>query len=108
MFMLKNHLRLNSDLKTIEIWLMTLEHRGCMHLIRAGAHGVAEAFLLSLTAATFTHHRLEITLDPADLHRHIHVENLQMGHSKLSLMFDLDSSYRTNVKVWSSGRVLSA
>uniref|UniRef100_A0A914BWI6 Uncharacterized protein n=1 Tax=Acrobeloides nanus TaxID=290746 RepID=A0A914BWI6_9BILA len=95
-------------LKTIEIWLMTLEHRGCMNLVHAGAHGVAEAFLLSLTAATFTHHRLEITLDPADLHRHIRVENLRIGQTKLSLMFDLDSSYRTNVKLWSTGSPLYA
>ncbi|KAL3088207.1 hypothetical protein niasHT_021867 [Heterodera trifolii] len=47
---------LRTALKTLDIWRMTLEHRGCARLMRGptGAHGVVQAFLLSLSAATFT------------------------------------------------------
>ncbi|KAI1715407.1 protein C17H12.2 [Ditylenchus destructor] len=89
-------------LKTIEIWLMTLEHRGCIHVLRAGAHGVAQAFLLSLLAGTFTHQRLELSLEPeSDLHRHIRVENLRFGSNGafLNFDFDLDGTYRPFVKL---------
>uniref|UniRef100_A0A915CWC8 Uncharacterized protein n=1 Tax=Ditylenchus dipsaci TaxID=166011 RepID=A0A915CWC8_9BILA len=92
-------------LKTVEIWLMTLEHRGCIHVLRAGAHGVAQAYILSLTAATFTHHRLELGLEPeSDLHRHIRVENLRFGPTGalINLEFELDSTYKPFVKVSSS------
>lgn len=60
--------------------------------LSAGAHGVSQSFLLSLLAATFTHHRLEISLDPeSDLHRHIIVKNLQIGKFDLVLNFNLDN-----------------
>ena len=37
--------------QTVAIWLLTLEKRGCASLVKAGASGVAQAFILSLLAA---------------------------------------------------------
>ncbi|KAH7729646.1 protein C17H12.2 [Aphelenchoides avenae] len=94
----------NDMLKTVEIWIMTLEHRGCIHLLRAGAHGAAQAFLLSLSAGTFTHERLEFTLDPeTDIHRNLHIDGLEFGPAKLSLDFELDPAYRPFMRLSSSG-----
>jgi len=90
-------------LRTVEVWMLTLEHRGCALLLRAGAHGVAQSFLLSLVAGTFTNQRLEITLDPeTDLHRHITVEDLRFGVSGTALLrldFDMDSKLKPFVRV---------
>uniref|UniRef100_A0A914I8E8 Uncharacterized protein n=1 Tax=Globodera rostochiensis TaxID=31243 RepID=A0A914I8E8_GLORO len=125
---------LRSALKTLDIWRMTLEHRGCSRLMRGptGAHGVLQAFLLSLSAATFTSSastsvghiqqvqpggkqqkgtgagvgtRLEIGLDPeSELHRHIQVDGLLVGESgaRLSMDFQLDLSLKPFVSLRST------
>ncbi|VDK29130.1 unnamed protein product, partial [Anisakis simplex] len=54
---------------TVDIWLLTLEKRGCASLLKAGASGVAEAFALSLFASKFSGEHLEVDMDPTDLHR---------------------------------------
>lgn len=89
---------------TINIWMLTLRHHGCMHLVDAGAHGVAQGFLLSLLAATYTHHHLEFALDPSDdLHRPIHVEGLMfLPGISVTVDFDMDSEYRPLIRIKSS------
>uniref|UniRef100_A0A7E4ZSV8 Transmembrane protein n=1 Tax=Panagrellus redivivus TaxID=6233 RepID=A0A7E4ZSV8_PANRE len=86
---------------TVDIWLLTLKHRGCMHLVESGAHGISQAFLLSLTAGTFTHHHMEFTLDPTDdLHRELVVSGLEFSPNvHISLDFVLDSEYRPLVRI---------
>lgn len=37
-------------IRTIDIWILTLEKRGCFNLVKAGATGIAQAFVLSLLA----------------------------------------------------------
>lgn len=79
---------------------------GCVHVLQAGAQGVAQAFLLSLLAATFTHHRLEVALDPEeDLHRHIKVENLRFSTNGmlLTLEFNIDRQLKPYVTLINSG-----
>lgn len=41
----------NEVIETMDIWLLTLEKRGCSGLLKAGASGLAEAFVLSLLAS---------------------------------------------------------
>lgn len=38
---------------TVDVWLLTLEKRGCASLLKAGAVGVADAFALSLFASKY-------------------------------------------------------
>lgn len=42
---------INEIIETMDIWLLTLEKRGCSGLLKAGASGLAEAFVLSLLAS---------------------------------------------------------
>jgi hypothetical protein len=93
---------------TIKIWMLTLKHRGCMHLVESGAHGIVQAFLLSLSAATFTHHHLEFSLDPADdLHRELHVDGLEFSpNSFVNITFDMDTEYRPLVRLSSSSAIV--
>uniref|UniRef100_A0A914VT87 Transmembrane protein n=1 Tax=Plectus sambesii TaxID=2011161 RepID=A0A914VT87_9BILA len=56
-------------LEVAETWILTLEKNGCMHLVRAGASGTAQAMLLSFGTLKFSHHHLEFDVDPGDLHR---------------------------------------
>ena len=86
---------------TIRIWMLTFKHRGCMHLVESGAHGIVQAFLLSLSAATFTHHHLEFSLDPADdLHRELRVDGLEFSlGAPVNITFDMDSEYRPLVRL---------
>uniref|UniRef100_A0A0R3S6M0 GPI inositol-deacylase n=1 Tax=Elaeophora elaphi TaxID=1147741 RepID=A0A0R3S6M0_9BILA len=67
---------INEVIETVDIWLLTLEKRGCSGLLKAGASGLAEAFVLSLLASKFSPEHLEVDIDPADLLREITVENL--------------------------------
>jgi hypothetical protein len=100
----QNWLSLEDVQNTIKIWMLTLKHRGCMHLVESGAHGIVQAFLLSLSAATFTHHHLEFSLDPADdLHRELNVNGLKFSpNSFVNITFDMDSEYRPLVRLSSS------
>ena len=89
---------------------MTLVARGCAFK-NGGANSLIQAFLLSLTAATFTSQTtLEIALNPeTELHRTIFVKNLQFGLvGFLNLTFDLDSSLTPFVLISSNASTLYA
>ncbi|CAJ0587420.1 unnamed protein product, partial [Mesorhabditis spiculigera] len=72
--------------RVAEIWLLTLEKKGCGELIKAGARGVSKAFVLSLLAATFDQNHLEIGIDPADLHRQMRAFRLPMPGATKALV----------------------
>ncbi|MFH4974892.1 hypothetical protein AB6A40_001601 [Gnathostoma spinigerum] len=92
--------------ETVNIWMHTLEKRGCFSLLRAGAVGISQAFSLSLIAARFGHEHFEINIDPADIHRDITVDNLSfLDHTNISIHFHLDDEYRPYVLVSSSTKV---
>jgi hypothetical protein len=102
---------MNEFFKTVEVWKlglifivlvklhmgifrMTLEHHGC-NFKSSGANGILQAFLLSLSAATFNSQcGLEIELNPeTELHRTIEIKNLRLcDGGSLSLLFDLEPS----------------
>ncbi|PAV60138.1 hypothetical protein WR25_18501 [Diploscapter pachys] len=56
-------------LRLAEIWLLTLEKKGCAKRLEQGAEGVSEALVLSLSGASMQDDHLEIAFDPSELHR---------------------------------------
>ena len=92
---------LDDVLGVVNVWLLTLSTHGCMNLVEAGAHGLLQAFLLSLTSARFTHHYLEFTLDPVgDLHRSLHVEGLEyIPDVPITIDFDMDDDLRPFIQI---------
>ncbi|KHN77996.1 Uncharacterized protein Tcan_18600 [Toxocara canis] len=91
---------------TVDVWLLTLEKRGCANLLKAGALGVAEAFALSLFACKFSGEHLEVDMDPGDLHREIAVDNLSFSaDTKVSLAVRLDAENRPFFSLSSSSQM---
>ncbi|WKY08050.1 hypothetical protein Q1695_007502 [Nippostrongylus brasiliensis] len=66
-------------LKLAEIWLLTLEKRGCASILKSGATGLAQAFTLSLSAASYHDSHLEVALSVSDLHRELAFGGLPIG-----------------------------
>uniref|UniRef100_A0A0K0DLJ9 Protein PBN1 n=1 Tax=Angiostrongylus cantonensis TaxID=6313 RepID=A0A0K0DLJ9_ANGCA len=82
-----------------EIWLLTLEKRGCASILKSGATGLAQvcflfgflvkfstpsafflqAFTLSLSAASYHDSHLEVSLSLSDLHRELAFGGLPVG-----------------------------
>ncbi|VDN51850.1 unnamed protein product [Dracunculus medinensis] len=82
-------------IRTIDIWILTLEKRGCFNLVKAGATGIAQAFVLSLLAFKFSGEHMEMEIDPSDLHREISVNNLPFSPNiNLSIVVQLDDENR--------------
>ncbi len=52
-------------------WRLTLEKRGCERMLAAGAHGIAQAMVLSFGALKFSHQHLEFDTHPNELHRSV-------------------------------------
>lgn len=48
---------MNEMVETMEIWLLTLEKRGCAKVLKAGARGFAQAYALSLLACKYAFFR---------------------------------------------------
>ncbi|VDM13047.1 unnamed protein product, partial [Wuchereria bancrofti] len=98
----------NEVIETMDIWLLTLEKRGCSGLLKAGASGLAEAFVLSLLASKFSHGHLEVDIDPADLLREITVKNLSYSpDTKISISVHLSSSNRPYFMISSNSQVFA-
>lgn len=95
-------------LSLVDTWLLTLEKRGCAHVISMGANGVAQALVLSLSAATFHDGHLELGMDPADMHREISVSGLELNDaskSRLSFKVGIHDDNRPFLTVWSSSEL---
>jgi len=58
------------------LWLLTLEKRGCQHLINSGAQGVMQAMILSFSSLKFTSHHLEFNTHPNELHRNYYIRRV--------------------------------
>ncbi|GMT24201.1 hypothetical protein PFISCL1PPCAC_15498, partial [Pristionchus fissidentatus] len=92
----------------VETWLLTLEKRGCGNLMAMGASGIGQAFVLSLSAATFHDGHLELGMDPADMHREISVSGLQINDaskSKLAFKVKIHEDNRPFLMVSSSSEL---
>uniref|UniRef100_A0A8R1TSI2 Uncharacterized protein n=1 Tax=Onchocerca volvulus TaxID=6282 RepID=A0A8R1TSI2_ONCVO len=99
---------INDIIETMDIWLLTLEKRGCAGLLKAGASGLAEAFVLSLLASKFSREHLEIDIDPADLLREITVKNLAYSlNTRVSISIRLNSGNRPYFMISSDSQVFA-
>lgn len=93
-------------IQTVDVWLLTLEKRGCVNLLRSGAKGVAEAFALSLLASRFTRDHLEVEIDPGELHRDITLDGLTLSsEAKINIGVHLDSNNKPYFIISSSSQV---
>uniref|UniRef100_A0A915PUX2 Uncharacterized protein n=1 Tax=Setaria digitata TaxID=48799 RepID=A0A915PUX2_9BILA len=98
----------NDIIETTDIWLLTLEKRGCSGLLKAGASGLAEAFVLSLLASKFSREHLEIDIDPADLLREITVGNLAYSPTtKVSINVRLSTGNRPYFMISSDSQIFA-
>ncbi|KAJ1368176.1 hypothetical protein KIN20_029254 [Parelaphostrongylus tenuis] len=66
-------------LRMAEIWLLTLDKRGCASILKSGATGLAQAFTLSLSGASYHDSHLEVSLSLSDLHRELAFGGLPIG-----------------------------
>ncbi|KAK6019336.1 prenyltransferase and squalene oxidase repeat-containing domain protein [Ostertagia ostertagi] len=66
-------------MRLAEIWLLTLDKRGCASILKSGATGLAQAFTLSLSAASYHDSHLEVALSVSDLHRELAFGGLPIG-----------------------------
>ncbi|EYC06118.1 hypothetical protein Y032_0078g1201 [Ancylostoma ceylanicum] len=66
-------------LRMADIWILTLEKRGCAAMLKSGATGLAQAFTLSLSGASYHDSHLEVSLSVSDLHREIAFGGLPIG-----------------------------
>lgn len=56
-------------IELVNTWILTFQKRGCTNLLSTGAIGISQAFVQSLTAASYHDSHLEVALDAHDLHR---------------------------------------
>ncbi|KJH50091.1 prenyltransferase and squalene oxidase repeat-containing domain protein [Dictyocaulus viviparus] len=88
---------INDLLHMAEIWLLTLDKRGCSSMLKSGATGLAQvsscifllffevdfifcqAFTLSLSGASYHDSHLEVSLSLSDLHRELAFGGLPIG-----------------------------
>lgn len=66
------------------IWMLTLQKHGCKSLIDLGVDGVIQAVILSLGGLKFTHHHLDLNLNPRQLHRDYYFRKI--NYANLSLI----------------------
>lgn len=66
------------------LWQLTLQKQGCGGLLELGAIGILQAIILSLGSLKFTHHHLDLNLNPRQLHRDY--EFRRINYANLSLI----------------------
>uniref|UniRef100_A0A8R1EDF0 Uncharacterized protein n=1 Tax=Caenorhabditis japonica TaxID=281687 RepID=A0A8R1EDF0_CAEJA len=69
-------------IELVSTWIVTFQKRGCSNLLSTGAIGASQAFVQSLTAASYHDSHLEIALDAHDLHREMHFDGIPV-HSNM-------------------------
>lgn len=60
-------------IELVNTWILTFQKRGCTNLLSTGAIGISQAFVQSLTAASYHDSHLEVALDAHDLHREMNL-----------------------------------
>lgn len=84
----------------ISLWMLTLSKHGCKSLLELGTHGILQAVLLSLGGFKFTHHHLDLNLNPRQLHRDYFFRNLNYANqSLLSVEIVVDSDNHAKIYV---------
>ncbi|XP_065569832.1 uncharacterized protein KIAA2013 homolog [Artemia franciscana] len=80
--------KLWTKLKTLDdvqyltnLWLLTLEKRGCDKLVKSGADGVVLAMVLSFGGLKFSDQHLEFNTHPSDFHRDHYFRRISYGNS---------------------------
>ncbi|CAI4222065.1 unnamed protein product [Auanema sp. JU1783] len=88
-----------------DVWLLTLEKRGCSNYVKAGSEGVAEAFVLSLMACSFHDGHLEMEMAASDLHREMAVSDIPIGvaGSNVSIRVIIHSDNKPYLDVAAAG-----
>lgn len=66
------------------LWLLTLQKHGCRALTELGVYGLLQAVVLSLGGFKFTHHHLDLNLNPRQLHRDYYFRRI--NYANLSLI----------------------
>lgn len=66
------------------LWQLTLQKHGCGNLLELGAYGLLQAIILSLGGFKFTHHHLDLNLNPRQLHRDY--EFRRINYANISLI----------------------
>lgn len=66
------------------LWTLTLQKHGCRALTEIGVYGVLQAIVLSLGGFKFTHHHLDLNLNPRQLHRDYYFRRI--NYANLSLI----------------------
>lgn len=104
----KKSINMNDLIETMDIWLLTLEKRGCSSLLKAGASGFAEAFVLSLLASKFSREHLEVDIDPTDLQREISAKDLAYSPAtRITLSTHLNVDNRPYLVISSSSQIFA-
>lgn len=66
------------------LWLLTLQKHGCRALTEIGVYGLLQAIVLSIGGFKFTHHHLDLNLNPRQLHRDYYFRRI--NYANLSLI----------------------
>ncbi|VDN01268.1 unnamed protein product [Thelazia callipaeda] len=104
----KRSSNMNDMIETMDIWLLTLEKRGCGELLKIGASGLAEAFVLSLLASKFSNEHLEVNIDLADLQREIVVNDIAYSpNTRISISILLNDGNRPYFMISSNSQVFA-
>lgn len=65
------------------LWLLTLQKHGCTSLLDLGVTGFLQAIVLSIGGLKFTHHHLDLNLNPRQLHRDYEFRNINYANMSL-------------------------
>ncbi|XP_070565845.1 uncharacterized protein KIAA2013 homolog isoform X2 [Ptychodera flava] len=76
----------------VRVWLHTLFHNGCANQLISGAHGVMQAFLLSLLAIQHNTNYLAVNADPRQFTHDLHIYHIIYNK------YDLDISILAMIK----------
>lgn len=86
-------------LQLVTLWTLTLQKRGCKVLVAAGAHGAAQAMVLSFGGLQFTEHHLQFQADPDVLHSGYALRGISYRRDLLRLAVRLDGERRPSLHV---------
>lgn len=77
-------------LQLATLWTLTLQKRSCKVLVAAGAHGVAQAMVLSFGGLQFTENHLQFQADPDVLHNSYALRGIHYNQDLINLAVLLD------------------
>lgn len=95
------HLRTVEDINQITAyWLLTLEKHGCHNMLKAGAHGVVQAMVLSFGGLRFSNQHLEFNIHPKYLHREYLFRRISYGNlTHVNISVILQEDLKTAIQV---------